>query len=163
MATTSADPVQHLFPEHAEQHRPLLAYGGLTVAFNGLVGAFLLLGRRRLPDRYGAGDLALGALATAKASRLIARDRVTAVVRAPFTRFQGDAAHGEVEEAARGTGARRAIGELLVCPYCLAQWVAAAFVGGLSFAPRATRALGAIFAVFQLSDFVQLARGKAGE
>jgi hypothetical protein len=163
VATTSADPVQRLFPEHARQHRPLLAYGGLTVAFNGLLAAFLVLARRRLPERYGAADLALGAVASAKAGRLIARDRVTAVVRAPFTRFQEDAAHGEVEEAARGTGARRAIGELLVCPYCLSQWLAAAFVAGLALAPRPTRAVAAIFAVFQGSDFVQLARGRAGE
>jgi hypothetical protein len=163
VAATSTDPLERLVPEHSEQHRPLLAYGGLTVLFNGLVLAFLVLARRRLPERYGAGDLALGAIATAKASRLLARDRVTAVVRAPFTSFQGDAGRGEVEEAARGTGARRAIGELLVCPYCLAQWIAAACVAGLALAPRVTRSLTALFAVYGASDFVQLARSSLEE
>jgi hypothetical protein len=44
------------------------------------------------------------------------------VLRAPFTRFQDDTGYGEVEEAARGTGFRRAIGELLICQYCVSQW-----------------------------------------
>jgi Protein of unknown function (DUF1360) len=59
--------------------------------------------------------------------------------RAPFTRFQDDAGAGEVNEAARGHGLQRAIGELLVCPYCLDLWIAAAFTAGLLVAPRATR------------------------
>jgi hypothetical protein len=42
------------------------------------------------------------AIATHKSARLIARDRVTSTVRAPFTTFQDDAGHGEVDEAARG-------------------------------------------------------------
>ena len=69
----------------------------------------------------------LGA-ATAKLSRLVAKDRVLAVVRAPFTRFDEDTQRGEVSESARGTGVQRALGELLVCEYCLAQWVSAGFV-----------------------------------
>jgi hypothetical protein len=73
--------------------------------------------RDRLPDRLGAGDVALLATATAKLSRVIAKDRVTSTLRAPFTRFQEDTGRGEVSEAARGRGAQRAIGELLICEY----------------------------------------------
>ena len=150
---------------HSDQHRPLGAYGLLTAIFNMAVVALVVVaGRRgRLPQRYGAGDLVLVAAATAKLSRLVARDRVTSAIRAPFTRFEEDAGHGEVDEAARGRGLQRAIGELVVCPYCLAQWIAAALVTGLALAPRATRAVAAIFTVFGLSDLLQLGRSALEE
>jgi hypothetical protein len=150
---------------HSDQHRPLGAYGLLTAIFNiAVVALVVVAGRRgRLPQRYGAGDLVLVAAATAKLSRLVARDRVTSAIRAPFTRFEEDAGHGEVDEAARGRGLQRAIGELVVCPYCLAQWIAAALVAGLALAPRATRAVAAIFTVFGLSDLLQLGRSALEE
>ncbi len=93
---------------------------------------------RELPDTIATRDPVLLALAVHKTSRLIARDRVTSTVRAPFTDFQDDAGPSEVDEAARGHGLRRAVGELLVCPYCLGLWVAAGFTGGLAVAPRTT-------------------------
>jgi len=144
---------------HSDRYRPLGGYALLAAIFNALFVAFLVVAGRRnaLPDRYGARDLVLLGVATFKLSRLVARDRVTSFLRAPFTRFQQDSGHGEVEEAARGTGVQRAVGELLVCPYCLAQWVAAAPVAGLAVAPRATRAFAAVFTVFALSDVVQMA------
>jgi hypothetical protein len=45
----------------------------------------------------------------------------------------------ELEESSRGTGPRKAIGEMLLCPYCLGLWVISAFVAGLLFVPRAQR------------------------
>jgi hypothetical protein len=101
-------------------------YLALMGAFNAIVvGGVVAAGRAgRLPERVSPSDLTLGAIATCKVSRLIAKDRVTSGLRAHFTRFQEDSGHGEVEEAARGTGLRRAVGELLVCPNCLAQWMA---------------------------------------
>ena len=62
-----------------------------------------------------------------------------------------------MEEAARGTGARFAIGELLVCPYCLAQWVASSFAVGLVAVPRTTRLVAGIYVAETVSDFLQLA------
>src|SRR3954451_18434189 len=101
----------------SDQHRPLAAYGAIAAAFNGAFGAGLIAARRadRLPDRFGAGDVALLAGATAELSRLTAKARVTSVIRAPFTRFEEDSGYGEVPEAARGPGFQRAIGELLIC------------------------------------------------
>jgi Protein of unknown function (DUF1360) len=164
MTATRADHLQRVepFSEHADQHRPLVAYGALALAFNGLVAAGVEAARRRrgLPDRWSAPDLLLLGAATAKLSRLIAKDRVLAVVRAPFTEFQDDTERGEVEEAARGTGMRRAMGELLICEYCLGQWVAAGFVLGATLAPRPTRAVAAIFSVYAVSDAVNIARSK---
>jgi hypothetical protein len=154
-----------IFAGHSEQYRPLGSYLALTGAFNALVAAGLVAASRagRLPERVRADDLALGAVATYKVSRLVAKDRVTAGIRAPFTRFQEDSGHGEVEEAARGTGLRRAVGELLVCPNCLAQWVAAGFTGGFLAAPRTTRAIAAMFTVYAGADLLQLAHGEAKE
>jgi hypothetical protein len=157
-----ADEAREAVADHADQYRPLAGYSMLAAAFNALFVAFLILaGRRgRLPERYGTGDLMLLGAATFKLSRLIAKDRVTSFLRAPFTRFQEDSGHGEVAEAARGRGLQRAVGELVVCPYCLAQWVAASLVAGLAVAPRATRAVAAVFTIFGLSDVVQIAYSK---
>jgi hypothetical protein len=153
------------FAGHSQQYRPLGGYIALMAAFNALAGAGLVAAGRagRLPDSIGAGDVALGAIATFKASRLIAKDRVTSGLRAPFTRFQEDSGHGEVEEAARGTGLRLAVGELLVCPNCLGQWVAAAFTAGFVGAPRATRAVAAMFAIHAGADALQLLYGAGKE
>jgi hypothetical protein len=98
--------------------RPLAAYAVLTTGFfAGLAGA--LAGARatgRAIDRPGVSDVVLGGLATQKVSRLIAKDKVTSFLRAPFTRYQERAGHGELEEAPRGRGMQYATGELLVCP-----------------------------------------------
>jgi hypothetical protein len=146
-----------------QQERPLGGYAVLMALFSATTSTFAAwFGRsgRQLPERVAVADLALVAMATHKASRLIAKDRVSSVVRAPFTTFQDDAGPGEVEEAARGTGVRRAVGELLICPYCLGVWVSAAFAAGLLVAPRPTRqALLVLDAVF-VADVLQIAYAK---
>ncbi len=109
-----------------DQERPLGGYAALMGLFLVVWGAFAAWFRasdRVLPARVPPGDLALLAVSTHKVSRLIAKDRVTSTFRAPFTRFEDDAGPSEVNEAARGHGLRRAIGELLICPYCLGLWV----------------------------------------
>ena len=148
---------------HSAQHRPLAAYGAIAAAFNGALAAGLIAAKRadRLPERYRAGDVALLVGATAKLSRLIAKDRVTSVIRAPFTRFEEDSGYGEVSEEARGTGVQRAIGELLICQYCVSQWVAAGMVIGHALAPRETRLVAGTFAVFGLADVLNLAYSAA--
>ena len=147
-------------PYAPHEHRPLAAYTGLTAAFGAAFAGSLAALRasgRELPERPAAADIAVAGIATHKVTRLIAKDRVTSFIRAPFTRYQEPAGHGELEEAPRGTGARLAIGELLVCPYCLAQWVAAGFAIGLAAAPRTTRFVAGMYAAETVSDFLQLA------
>ena len=148
--------------------------GGRAVgSYAVLMGAFLTLAAsfaawfrssgRELPESIATGDLLLVTLASHKASRLIAKDRVATPLRAPFTRFQGDedAGPGEVNEKPRGRGLRRAVGELLVCPYCLGMWTSAAFVAGLLVAPRFTRWVAAVFTAFFGSELLQIAYKKA--
>ncbi|MGA9856254.1 MAG: DUF1360 domain-containing protein [Solirubrobacteraceae bacterium] len=116
---------------------------------------------RDLPDAISARDLALLTVAGHKAARIVTRDRVSSVVRAPFTRFQGDAGPGEVDEAARGRGLRRAIGELLVCPYCLGMWVSAALTASLLVFPRFTRWMCSVLVMFFGSELLQMAYVRA--
>jgi hypothetical protein len=147
-----------------DQERPLGGYATLTAAFIVAWGSFAAWFNstgRKLPDKFAAGDLALAAVATHKLSRLIAKDRVTSTVRAPFTRFEDDAGPGEVEELARGRGLRRAVGELLVCPFCLGLWIASGFTAGLLVAPRVTRWVGFAIAAEAGGDVLQLAYTKA--
>jgi Protein of unknown function (DUF1360) len=145
---------------------PLLSYAVLTATFNALVGALLLLARRQgreLPERPAPGDLLLTAVASHKLSRLIAKDKVTSPLRAPFTELEEEGGPSELEESSRGKGARKAIGELLVCPYCLDLWAVAGFSLGLLFAPRLTRFIAALFSALTISDFLQIAYKAAEE
>ena len=145
---------------------PLLFYLAAMVLFNALFAGGLLLARRRgreLPERPAPGDVLLVGIASHKLSRLITKDKVTSPVRAPFTELQGSGGPGELEERARGGGARQAIGELLICPYCLGLWVVASFSVGLLFAPRLTRFVAAVFTALTGSDFLQIAYKAAEE
>jgi hypothetical protein len=147
-----------------DEHRPLAGYAVLSGVFAAALGAAVLEARRSgrpLPDRIGTRDLILAGVATHKVSRLIAKDKVTSFIRAPFTRYQGSAGHGELDEAARGHGLRHAAGELLVCPYCLAQWVAAAFAVGYVRAPGPTRLLAGMWTIHTIADALQLAYAAA--
>ena len=126
-------------------------------------GAEHLEEARQPPLAGSAGDIALMGMATHKVTRLLAKDRVTSFLRAPFTEYQDRAGHGELEEKARGRGMQLAAGELLICPYCLAQWVVGAFAVGMVAAPRMTRLLTAMWTAEAISDFAQLAYHAAEE
>jgi Protein of unknown function (DUF1360) len=142
------------------QERPLGSYAILTTTYGGaLAGSLMALRarRHRLPERFTAADVLLIGIASHKLSRLIAKDKVTSFVRAPFTRFQEASGYGEVDEEPCGHGLRLAIGEMLVCPYCLAQWVATGLTLGLVGAPRLTRTLGTILVAHTVADFLQVA------
>ena len=70
----------------------------------------------RLPKKPSLLDLALLGVATHKLSRIIAKDRITGMLRAPFVNYIRSAGHGEVEEEPRGRGIQRGIGQLISCP-----------------------------------------------
>ena len=142
----------------AGAERPLGGYvatmGTYAASVAALVGAGALAGRR-LPERVSPWDVTLLGVATHKLSRLVTKDTVTAPLRAPFTEFAGPQGQGELHEEVRGHGARHAVGELLTCPFCLAQWVATGFAAGLVFAPRATRLVASTFTAVAVSDALQ--------
>ena len=137
---------------------PLPGYAGSLVAFALAVGTVAAAGRARgrgLPERYDLQDIALGALATHKFTRLLAKGSVTSPLRAPFTEFDEPAGSAELNENARGGRVRHTVGELLTCPFCLGQWVGTGYVAGLSLAPRTSRAWAAVFAVTGVADTLQ--------
>ena len=144
--------------------RPLGSYAVLMSAFGSLTAGFALWFRRSgrdLPERIEPRDLVLLTVASHKLARLLSKDRITSPIRAPFTRPQGEGGPGEVEETSRGRGLRRAIGQLLLCPYCLGMWTSAGFVGGLLTVPRCTRWVASVFSIFFGSELLQIAYRKA--
>jgi hypothetical protein len=111
----------------------------------------------RLPKRFSLLDLALLGIATHKLSRIVAKDRITSILRAPFVNYICGAGAGEVEEEPRGRGIQRGIGHLVSCPYCMAPWCATALAFGFLFAPRVTRFFAGILTSIAASDFLQRA------
>jgi hypothetical protein len=145
---------------------PLAAYATFATVFHGAMAGAVAAAKRSgrdLPQRVEAGDVVLIGTASYQLSRLIAKKKVTAFMRAPFTELEGGGGPAELEERPRGTGLRRALGELLVCPYCLGLWASGGFHVGLLFAPRATRFSASVLTAMSISDFLQIAYKSAEE
>ena len=146
-----------LAQDYGAPDAPLGAYAGLITAFMGAGAAALTVAARRdaLPERFALADIALASVATQHLARLLTKDRVTSVLRAPFTRYRGDGAPGEVREQPRSRGPQLAIGELLTCPYCVGDWIALGIVTGMVVAPRPTRACATVLTVSAAADALQ--------
>ena len=156
--TDAASPERNGEPDTSSDPRPLGGYAMVLGAYGLAAGGLAVALRKRVPSlrRLDAMDLLLYGLATEHLTRLITKDSVTAVLRAPFTKFKEPAGDGEVNEDAIGHGTRHAVGELLTCPFCSAQWVATALVAGRIAAPNLTRAVVSVSAAARLSDYLQL-------
>ena len=141
------------------EYAALLTFYVASVAV--LTGA--AMEKNRLPRRFSLLDLALLGIATHKLSRIVAKDRITSILRAPFVSYIRSAGAGEVEEEARGRGIQRGIGHLVSCPYCMAPWCATALAFGLVFVPRVTRFFAGILASVAMSDFLHRAYLKLKE
>jgi Protein of unknown function (DUF1360) len=145
---------------------PFAAYATFATVFHAAMAGAVAAAKRSgrdLPERVEAGDIVLVGTASYKLSRLISKKKVTSFVRAPFTELEGKGGPAELEEKPRGSGVRRAVGELLVCPYCLGLWASGGFHVGLLFAPRATRFSASVLSAMAISDFLQVAYRAAEE
>jgi Protein of unknown function (DUF1360) len=143
-----------------------MTYPGYAVLTGGFVagsGAALagLSRKGRLPTQFNVADITLLGVATYQLSRTISRDRVTAFLREPFAKQRDSAGRGEVESEARGEGLRRAVGELVICPFCMTQWVGAAFLFSLCAAPRATRFAASLLALRTVAEALNIAHEAA--
>jgi hypothetical protein len=141
-----------------DEERPLGSFLGLMGGYAAAVGALSAVVRSRdveLPDGLSWKDIALVALATHKASRVLAKAPVTSPLRAPFVTFEGASGEAELAEDVRGSGVQHAIGEFVTCPFCLSQWIATAMTFGLVLAPRQTRLATATLAALVGSDALQ--------
>lgn len=106
------------------------------------------------PRILGGLDLALIGLSAYRAGRLVAYDRVTEPLRAPFTDTESDEYGAGENVVAEGEGVRKAIGELVSCPTCVGVWAAAALVYGMQVAPGPTRLALAVLATAGFAEVV---------
>lgn len=140
------------------ENRPLGGYAALMGVYaTGILGASAAARalHRPAPQRIGPWDVVQLTIATHRLSRTISKDPVTSPFRAPFMRYAGLQAAGELQEEVRGHGLQHSAGELLGCPMCLAQWVATALCAGLVLAPVPTRLVLATMSAVGGADFLQ--------
>jgi hypothetical protein len=138
--------------------RPLAGYLALLATYVTGVGATTVAARaagKRPPAGISPWDLAQLSLATHRIARTITKDPVTSPLRAPFAEYEETSGPAELTEQVRGHGLRHSAGELMTCPFCIAQWVATGLTAGLVLAPRATRLVTATFSAVALADFLQ--------
>jgi hypothetical protein len=144
-----------------DEHRPLRGYAAAMTTYTGIVALLVTAGAargRKLPETVTPWDVTLLGIATHRISRTISKDAVTSPLRAPFTRYVEPQGHAELHEEVRHEGGiRHAVGELLTCPFCLAQWVATGLGAGLVLAPRGTRLVAGVMTGVAVSDWLQLA------
>ena len=166
--TALRDKIGHAARAEADQYsgeteRPLRGYAITMSVYAGVVTALagvVKLTHTEPPDGLSERDVVLCAAATHKLSRLLAKDPVTSPLRAPFTEFRGTQGPAELAEDVRAGGQRKALGELITCPFCTAVWVATGFTAGLLLLPRTTRiAMGALAALAG-ADFLHFAHAR---
>lgn len=133
---------------------PRVSYGPLLVTYAGgvtVAAAVLRLARRRLPEPRWS-DVALLGAATFKLSRLVTKDKVLQPVRQPFVARSSPGEGPEVNSEPAGSGPKRAVGELLTCPFCASVWIASMLTVGFALAPRATRLVAAGLSEMAIAD-----------
>jgi hypothetical protein len=169
-ATVESGPTEKLRAHLAEEQaayahgedRPRASFGAVIAIYSAVVGVLAFVVRRsgrpfasQRRHRRRCSDLRGHAL-----SRLFSKDPITSPLRAPFTRFEGTSGEAELAEEVRGQGARKAMGELLTCPFCVSQRVATGLVFGLVLAPRATRLFATLFTSLTAADLLQFGYDK---
>ena len=135
-----------------------MTYVSLVGLFVTLLGAFAFREREHKPVfTLDPRDLALFGLATFRAGRMVAYDRVAEPFRDPVTETVPDEYEAGENVVAEGAGMQKAIGELVSCPTCVGTWVAAGLVYGFRLAPGPTRLFAAILAVSGLAELFDAA------
>jgi hypothetical protein len=138
----------------ADGQPPYRAYAGIVGTFVAGLGAVsgLAAVRGRPPHEISATDLALLGLATFKASRTVARDKVTSFVREPFV--EGEAYDGEDEKPVRDGEMKQALGELVTCTRCVGTWLGAGLASLQILTPRTGRLLTTVLAAGAVNDLM---------
>jgi crotonobetainyl-CoA:carnitine CoA-transferase CaiB-like acyl-CoA transferase len=137
-----------------QERPPYEAYASIAGSFAGLLAAAGAVSRLldRNPQCQTALDFAVLALASFKAARTLAHDRVSAPMRAPFVEGEADA---QDEVPVRNGGMQQAIGELVTCTRCVGTWAAAGLASTQIVAPRFGRLLTWSLGTAAANDFLQ--------
>ena len=138
-------------PQPQPPYRAYATIVGTFVAGLGAISGVAAL-RGKPNHAISAVDLALLGLATFKASRTVARDKVTSFVREPFV--EGEAYDGEGEKPTHETEMKQALGELVTCTRCVGTWIGASLASMQVLAPRTGRLLTTVLAAGALNDFL---------
>jgi len=130
----------------------------LMLVFIGGFGLFIYWRTGRLPSleefNFSALDLAMLAFAVYRLGRLVAYDVVMEPLRRPFTRTVPDPTGAGDTVEPYGTGARKAIGQLISCPICAGTWVSAILVYGLYAYPGPARVFLAMTAAIGAAELL---------
>lgn len=138
-----------------EQQQERLTYLSLIGVFTSLFGLVVLRKRGRIGSfSLAPTDLALLALATCRAGRLVSFDLVAQPLRSPVTETVPDEYDAGENVVAEGSGVQKALGELVSCPTCVGTWAAAGMLYGLKIAPGPTRLFAGILAVSGLAEIL---------
>ena len=136
------------------ENQPLPQFSALMVLQSGVILLLATLAQARRYPKIRLGDLILLGIGTHKLSRIVAKDRVTAPLRAPFTRFEKSVGSGEVEDEPRGSGLQEVIGELISCPYCMSVWVASGLLLLFIVDPKLDRLICKLLTMITASHFL---------
>jgi hypothetical protein len=144
--------------QQSQEAQERVTYVSLIAIFTSLFGA-VVLGKRQKLESYEITsiDLTLLGLATYRAGRLAAYDRVTEPLRAPITETVPDEYEAGENVVAEGAGVQKALGELVSCPTCVGTWAAAGMLYGMQIAPGPTRLFAGILAVSGLAEILDSA------
>ncbi|GAC1316854.1 MAG: hypothetical protein NVSMB25_03380 [Thermoleophilaceae bacterium] len=144
------------FPERGENAHPSqmaepVDYAKLNVVYGSLVVGVVLATR----ERAGRAEPILGrellpiAAATFALSKVVAREKIGTWVREPFVEQDAEGGHP------RGSGLRRAIGELVTCTRCVGAWSALGIVGLRLADPPSGRIVTNVLAASAANDWLQ--------
>jgi hypothetical protein len=140
----------------------LLAQRAMYVTLISLFVSLFLLFMGRVKAKRGSlalrpFELVLLGFATYRLGRLVSFDKVSEPLRQPFTQTEPDPTGVGETVAPKGTGMRRALGELLSCPICTGTWLAALLVYGLVLLPRVTHAFLVIMGAAGVAELLNAA------
>lgn len=140
---------------------PLKGYGILLSVFGASIVSLLTWAKRqdKLVEQIAISDLLVLGIGSHKIARILTKDRITTLLRLPFTAYDGTekALPAEVEEHVRRDGSelRTAVGELLTCPYCASTWSTTALLGTYLGDRRLGRTVGMFFSIIAVADVAQ--------
>ncbi len=134
---------------------PYGGYATLLLTFTTLL--FLALWFLAWRIAFGWLEFVLLIVATHEITNILATDRVTSVIRRPFVEVVTDDA-GKTTERPAEHGLRRALGELVTCPFCLGPWVALALFTFVAMLPVWGVIVLSLFAVVAGSDLLHHTR-----